>query len=336
MLIQVSSDTQTSITFAAGDQIQVDAGATVATQGDAILGPDGATGAVINVLGSVQSGQVAIHGESGGHTIAIGAPSVGTAATVSGNEGGVVLDIGPNPTGGNTVDNYGVITTSSTIADGIGIYSSNNTVTNAGTITSAYGIVLGTTDAGNNVITSNNTIINTGAINATFGVSLWGDGSVLKNSGSIKSFLAVTLVGSPLGTITVENFGTIESTGAIAIQGSTGAEVIKNAGEIKKSIFLGGGNDLYDGRAGTVSSGRVELELGNDIAYGGAATDRFYGGDGNDTLEGGGGDDILDGGAGIDTAVFSGSAGAAVYLASVAAPDPFYPDQQDTGYGSIP
>ncbi len=189
-----------------------------------------------------------------------------------------------------------MIATTSTVGDGIRADSSNNQVTNTGTITNSSGISLGTTDNNNLAVTVKNTIINSGTIDGGHAVLLSGDGSHLDNSGTIKGFIPIELFGTGLGTITVKNIGTIESTTKTAIRGSTGADLINNARLIKGSLFLNDGNDQYDGRMGSVVSGRVELEAGDDVAYGGLLADSLYGGSGNDTLEGAGGDDSLMGG----------------------------------------
>lgn len=78
-----------------------------------------------------------------------------------------------------------------------------------------------------------------------------------------------------------------------------------NAGTILGDVSFFSGDDIYDGRQGTIG-GDVLGDSGNDTLLGGAGKERFFGGDDADTLNGGGGNDLLDGGSNIDTAVFAG------------------------------
>lgn len=90
---------------------------------------------------------------------------------------------------------------------------------------------------------------------------------------------------------------------------------ILNQGRITGEVRFFTGDDLYDGRAGSVG-GVVYGNAGNDRLLGGAGDERFEGGFGADMLSGGGGDDVLaggaggdiiEGGAGVDLAVFAGT-----------------------------
>lgn len=80
---------------------------------------------------------------------------------------------------------------------------------------------------------------------------------------------------------------------------------IINQGTILNEVDFGNGDDIYDGRDGTVA-GPVTGGAGNDILLGGTVAETFFGGLDADTLNGGGGDDLLDGGSNVDTAVFGG------------------------------
>ncbi|OKH26825.1 hypothetical protein NIES593_01925 [Hydrococcus rivularis NIES-593] len=101
------------------------------------------------------------------------------------------------------------------------------------------------------------------------------------------------------------NRGTIDGgaipDGKLAIDASEaeGFVRVRNQGTINGDVLLSAGNDLFDGRGGTVN-GLVYGGDGNDTLIGGNGKDYLAGGLGNDVLRGNGGDDWLDGGAGSD------------------------------------
>lgn len=78
-----------------------------------------------------------------------------------------------------------------------------------------------------------------------------------------------------------------------------GADLVLNSGFIQGAVDLNDGNDLFDGRGGSVA-GTVSGGPGNDILIGGSAADILSGGDGTDVIQGGGGADRLTGGSGAD------------------------------------
>ncbi|WP_262270271.1 hypothetical protein [Microvirga yunnanensis] len=102
-------------------------------------------------------------------------------------------------------------------------------------------------------------------------------------------------------------FGTgetfLSNTGTIAAQtavfGSFERDTLLNQGTIQGAIFLNEGDDLYDGRTGTVTD-VVNMGVGDDIAYGGIGDETLIGGADKDSLFGNGGSDSLLGGNGID------------------------------------
>src|SRR3954447_16292212 len=96
------------------------------------------------------------------------------------------------------------------------------------------------------------------------------------------AFPAIVFDGAD-GTLFNETGAVIQAalTSATAIAGSSGADTMINDGTIQGDVQLGGGNDSFDGHAGTLSGA-------------------VYGVDGDDVLTGGGGGDTLDGGAGDD------------------------------------
>jgi Ca2+-binding RTX toxin-like protein len=270
----------------AADQIVLFEGATISASngGDGILGGVSSSGSYMLLSGSVLSADKAgIYAFSGGHMV-----SVSSSGVVFGKTGGIVLTAG-----GNMVENRGIV--GSATAAGISAALSNNYVTNLGSISGALGVVAGSFGSANNVV------VNSGSITSTdVSVTLHGDGSSLTNSGLIRSTgftapAAIEIYASAGETVSVVNTGTIESYHGFgrAIWGSNSSDRITNQGEIRGGIDLDMGNDLYDGRGGTIT-GYVSLGHGNDTAYGGG---------GDETFADGIGDDFIDGGSGIDTVI---------------------------------
>jgi Ca2+-binding RTX toxin-like protein len=145
-------------------------------------------------------------------------------------------------------------------------------------------------------------------------------GTVFGDDTAIATFSSVTVA---VATVILENSGTIEARGFNgqfahrSYMNESGAlrDLITNTGLMIGDIELGGGNDLYDGRLGTVQ-GRVFGGDGDDTISGGAANDEIDGGADADNLGGGEGSDLLNGGLGIDTLrggkgndILNGSAG---------------------------
>ncbi len=187
----------------------------------------------------------------------------------------------------------------------------------------------------------------------TYGLHLKGVGSTVLNDGKIGQIatmesdfttdVGIRFSGAGLGSVTnlqtikgvtgieiaststaakleLLNSGTIETTG-LAIIGGKGGDRIVNTGTIKTTanttgavvLDLGSGEDLYDGRLGTIV-GLIKLGDDNDIAYGGSGSETFSGGKGSNVIDGGAGDDLfilgdgyntINGGSGIDTVDYS-------------------------------
>ena len=143
--------------------------------------------------------------------------------------------------------------------------------------------------------TGESSLVNTGTIDGTkVGISHGGSGTTTE-------------------TLTVLNSGTIsggsESYDSLSIW--IAKDEITNNGKMIGDAHLGGGNDLYDGRLGTIQ-GDVFGDIGNDRLYAGAGNDRLFGQDGNDTLMGGAGADYLSGGSGSDRASYASASKAVI------------------------
>lgn len=72
-----------------------------------------------------------------------------------------------------------------------------------------------------------------------------------------------------------------------------------NSGTVLGAVYLGTGNDVYDGSLGA-TGGPIYGYAGNDRLTGGAARDTIYGGYGDDVIDGRAGADLMVGGAGND------------------------------------
>lgn len=142
-------------------------------------------------------------------------------------------------------------------ADGVILDGLNSTLTSAGTITS-YGsaVSLFVRDNGTTTVTNSGTM--TGH---QFGI--W------NKFGS--------------GTLVFTNTGTVESPGK-SYQGGNYVDLVTNKGILRGMVDLGGGNDLYDGRGGSVVG----------TILGGEGDDRFVLGNSAETVDGGAGIDLLD------------------------------------------
>ncbi|WP_262030320.1 calcium-binding protein [Microvirga sp. Mcv34] len=136
------------------------------------------------------------------------------------------------------------------------------------------------------------------------GVHISGSHTVIYNSGEIHGghgILFGGLLNAP-ASIVLNNTGLIEARyqGGLAVSGALhGSTTITNTGHIVGDIALGIGDDLYDGRGGTIA-GRVLLLGGTDIAYGGGGSEEFSLGQQSAYH----GSAFIDGGGGIDTVQF--------------------------------
>lgn len=208
-----------------------------------------------------------------------------------------------------------------------------------------YGTILGVGVALNmgesESVRSNTVRIHEGGVvqshlNGATGVRMLGSDLDLRNDGMIRAKGEGVIIGTyGADTSTIVNHGTIESDSAPAISTyttSTGTLVIRNYGEISGEasyrglavtekvynngvmngyIDLGSGDDLYDGRKGTID-GAVFGSFGKDTLLGGQGSEELYGGSENDLLNGGGGNDRLNGGTGADK--LSGGKGADMFV----------------------
>ncbi|MBO3762534.1 calcium-binding protein [Ciceribacter sp. L1K22] len=169
-----------------------------------------------------------------------------------------------------TVHATGVLTST---VEGVLVTSSGSLITNAGLISGTYGIFIAASGS------TTSTIVNSGSIIGA-GDSLY---AAIEQYGSEK--LVLTNTGLIAGVTTSFNGSFVPSNLAVT--------EITNSGRMIGDVLLGGADDLYDGRLGSI--------LG--VVYGGSGNDVLQGGTGNETLDGGADDDQLEGNAGTDTLI---------------------------------
>jgi hypothetical protein len=150
---------------------------------------------------------------------------------------------------------------------------------------------------------ANNSLTNSGLIesNQSDAIQFDGDSNTLINTGTIRGDQGVDFDNN--GVNSIFNAGTMLGTGDAGLDGSDGQELIINNGLIQgtggNAVELGSGNDVYDGRNGSVV-GDIEGAGGDDIIFGGLGGETIRAGSENDQVFGGGGGDIIRGEAGAD------------------------------------
>ena len=172
----------------------------------------------------------------------------------------------------------------------IEIQGTDNHIVNHGLISSYgyYGVFYRSDN-----IAGQSTLVNTGTIDA----ATWG---VFHDSAAID-----TLVVTNSGTISGDSASYWSGSGALAV------DLVTNSGKMIGDVNLGGADDLYDSRLGTIQ-GDVFGGDGTDKLYAGTGNNRLFGEGGNDTLIGGAGADYLSGGTGSDRAAYSSATKAVI------------------------
>ena len=97
------------------------------------------------------------------------------------------------------------------------------------------------------------------------------------------------------GKLNLFNAGVIQNTdfSYYVIASGNRPDVLINIGSIIGLVSMDAGNDIYDGRSGTLKGGVLLLGEGNDIAFGGAEMEMISGDAGDDLIDGGGGNDVV-------------------------------------------
>jgi Ca2+-binding RTX toxin-like protein len=218
----------------------------------------------------------------------------GTITNASYGNGGTAA-VQLNGSGGFYLLNAGAITSSAT---GIGLGNASNVTGNFENLGDVYGRFSGVYAF---VSDARVDIMNAGSIGGDIAIEIEGDivdagRVVIENSGTITGGTLAVQAFS-LDAIELTNTGLI--TGTVTL-GSGNAVVDTRFGQIQGDIFLGEGDDRFNGSAfGDIVDGGPD----NDTLMGNAGNDTLFGDSGFDTLYGNGGDDVLDGGGRADRIV---------------------------------
>ncbi len=115
----------------------------------------------------------------------------------------------------------------------------------------------------------------------------------IQNFGNIST--GQTSIGMYNGKLNLFNAGVIQNTdfSYYVIASGNRPDVLINIGSIIGLVSMDAGNDIYDGRSGTLKGGVLLLGEGNDIAFGGAEMEMISGDAGDDLIDGGGGNDVV-------------------------------------------
>lgn len=175
-------------------------------------------------------------------------------------QGGIIMDTSTSPA--VDVDSMGSfvhVARTGTISGEIGVRTNGNvaSILNEGTIVSELSCLT--------VTGLGSTVTNAGTlIGDQFGVTLYESQATFVNekSGSVVAGSAVVVTGVAFAAAKIVNHGYIFGEN-YAISGGTGVETVINRGHIDGQIRLGGGDDHFDTKGGTVS-GSVSGGLGDD------------------------------------------------------------------------
>lgn len=107
--------------------------------------------------------------------------------------------------------------------------------------------------------------------------------TTIENSGTMTGRVAGVWHKFGSGTLEFTNTGTVTGTGH-AYLGGQGSDRVFNLGDMVGLIDLGEGDDLYDGRGGTVA-GEIRGGNGNDVFRPGSDAETIRGGAGTDLLD---------------------------------------------------
>lgn len=215
--------------------------------------------------------------------------------------------------------NRGTITvTSDTVANGV-LMNSGGDVVNSGTLSvSGREATVGlSVNFQNGVRGAPTTLDNSGVIQAFattahdgVAVTITSNiGGAIVNSGTLQGDTALRLTGVGFGLEPWEVKNTGRMIGQVRLSDS--ADHLVNSGSVTGDVDLGGDNDTYDGRLGSVT-GMVAGGDGADTLMGGAGFDYLQGNAGADSESGGAGDDWVVGGQGNDQ-LFGGDGNDIVY-----------------------
>lgn len=206
----------------------------------------------------------------GGHTAYIGATGVLTSVFGGGS---AALFAGTT----NNFINYGEVSARGKTVEFE--QGSGHTVLNYGSITSVadHAVYFGST-AEFTPTTGTNLFNNSGIISSANGIRSERSALNLTNSGEIFSTGTAIYVNNSANGSTILNTGLIQS-GQVAISLGNANDIINNSGQIIGDIYLGSGNDVFNGIGGTVQ-GSIFGGFGDDeyfISEAGITLFEFFG-----------------------------------------------------------
>jgi Ca2+-binding RTX toxin-like protein len=223
------------------------------------------SGSAIDATGSAEGRAFLIHGglvaQSNGIYMA------GTNSYVTLTDTGTIEanSFAISSTGGDLrLNNAGCVTSWGSVA----IYASGeaNKIMNSGQISSYY-------DSGVYLESDNNSLTNSGHIHSlgASGVYLSGSGNSILNSGEIVSDAVNSQRGAVRFVTSTDDANRLVNLGLLsgqvnAVLAQDGAETVINQGTINGHVILGAGNDIFDGRGGTVV-GEVRGGVGDDLYW---------------------------------------------------------------------
>ncbi|MCG6904790.1 MAG: M10 family metallopeptidase C-terminal domain-containing protein [Rhodobacter sp.] len=250
VITTVTNTVGTNLNLAANQDIYVAPSALVASQeGYGILADEG--GHAIDIYGAVYGEPAGIRLEDIADSIGNSRILVGVGASVAGRAIGI-----QSLSSSQSISVAGLVTGNDGIVHSGGTFSLSNS-----------GSIIGSFGDGLNVDSSSGNIVNTGLIESTF----FGSGVILDNSTTTGSFAPTlrnfgtiraqftAILGDSSNRDTILNYGAV--IGDIQVQGEN--DYVLNAGTVEGKVLLGFGNDIYDGRGGTVSE-RVDGGAGDD------------------------------------------------------------------------
>lgn len=224
------------------------------------------------VVGSEDN--IAIGSSGGGHRAIID-------GTIVGDTIGLVLGAEPYSVGNSILQGYnenlnvgsnGQILGFHSV--GVEVFGTNSLVENKGYI---YGALDGL-EIGCYSPATQSSVVNSGLISSEGAAIYHHGGNFVPNTEALK----------------ITNTGTIKGSAYSFLDDQGAVETITNNGVMIGDVSLGGGSDLYDGRAGQIQG----------TILGGEGADRIYGGREANVIEGDGGADYLYGGTGADRFLF--------------------------------
>ncbi|WP_156379878.1 MULTISPECIES: calcium-binding protein [unclassified Rhizobium] len=206
-----------------------------------------AAGIVVDGLATIVTNNGSIAARGNGITAA-GASEIITNNGTVGSGATAIFAKGKNA----IVTNSGVLQAG---ADGILLTGAKGTLTNTKTI-AVGGTAL-------HVVADDAIVNNRGSLAGAVGISVVGDHARGANSGTISASKGSAVDFTGADHASFNNSGVLSARSGVAFKSGDGQQSVTNTGTMKGDVLLGGGNDYFDGRGGTVL-GKVAGGAGHD------------------------------------------------------------------------